>query len=151
MRDLRKLKVVVLDLDDAGLNSLIESLSAQIDSDVDSDLPLDFDERGNKLKYSKLVIDLINDPFSIELFLENGLSKTEVWIKTQVIHTLLEYWLAEIGYGGGANTLLDVKIVDYKLYIMGVNDVRKELQVNRMGERYTRYNRTSQNKRAIRL
>jgi len=145
------LNVAVLDLDDRGLSSLIESLSAQLDLDFDSDSPFDFNERGNKLKYSKMVTELLVDPFSVEQHLAYGFSKSEIWARSQVVYQLLEEWLMHIGYTYGVDTLLDVKLIDYRLFIIGVKDVRKKFQDNRMGKRYTRYNRTSQNKCAVGL
>jgi hypothetical protein len=139
------LKATVLSLDDEDYADLLHRFIIQLDESHDPDVPINQLNTPYTKGYLSLVTTVLNDPFKIDVFLSPDLVGKERRLKRAIIFSVIEEWLIIIGNKYGIDSLLDVRIVNEKLYLLGEPNAKQNISFNGVGEWHTRYLQRNKN------
>jgi len=141
------LKATVLNLEDEDYNLLLHRVIYQIDEDYDPDVPDSELGTSKALFYLPLVTDILNDPFKVDNFLSANFTKREQRWRRAVIFDVIEEWLNIIGTKYSISSLLDVRVVNEKLFLLGESNAKQNISFNGVGKWNSRYVQRNKDKR----
>lgn len=133
------LKATVLNLEDEDYNLLLQKLIYQLDEGCDPDVPDNELGSEKSMFYLPLVIDILNDPFRVNDFLSSNFTKAEQRWRRRVIFDVIEEWLIIVGNKHSISSLLDVRVVNEKLFLLGESNAKQNISFNGVGKWNSRY------------
>lgn len=138
------IKIILLKMDDDDYSKLVYSIVTQLEKDLDSDCPIEHLNSTLLNEYSYMVADILRDPFYVEqcfnypLF-SNSEDVNDAAEEIELIYLAIEHWIDEMSYKYQIDTLLDVRLVNRELLVMGEKNVRKKISFDGVGEWNTRF------------
>lgn len=138
------LNITVLEPDDEDYSKLVFSIIGLLEHDLETDCPMDSIDSKLIDQYAYMVADILQDPFHVEHcfsypIFSTGFDHVDVSDEIEIIYLAIENWLDEMARKHRIDTLLDVKVNNYNIIVIGEKNVRQKITFNGVVEWNTRF------------